>query len=315
MRESQIIARVMSLVIMSAFCFGCASISPPVVCDLSPTAHPSLPERGISAHRGGFFGCPMNTIGAFQRAICSGVHQIEFDVRATTDGALVVAHDDHVTDAFGKTLTISDSRLSDIQQLRLAPCAGEETGERIPTLEEALAVMPQNIWLNIDMKENDPLLARLVAETVAKSDRFHQVIFSARKDADLAARRVAQNAGARSWIGNMSRQIFRSQYVESTINSCDPFIQLTFLRGKPDQTTMERLKGAGIRVNYSWLRGENTQELEEDLDKLFTSHVDFVLVDYAEPAMKAACALGIKPVIPLLDGRHPSYCSVRPSCP
>ena len=84
----------------------------------------------------------MNTIGAFQRAICRGVHQIELDVRATADDVVVVAHDDHVSDK-DQTLHISKSTLAEVQSLKLEPCTGEEKEARIPTFEEALAVMPQ----------------------------------------------------------------------------------------------------------------------------------------------------------------------------
>ncbi len=315
MNSSLSLARFLGSFFLCVFWVGCASVAPPVACDLPPIPDSRLPERGISAHRGGLFGCPVNTVGAFQRAVCQGVHQIEFDVRATADAAIVVAHDDRVTDGQGKTVIISESKLVDVQELRLEPCTGSETLQQIPTLDEALAVMPQNIWLNIDIKENDPLLARLVAETVKKSNRFHQVIFSARKPSDLAVRRVSRKDERASWISNMSRQIFRGQYVDTTIHSCDEFIQLSFLRGRPGEETMNRLKQAGVRVNYSWLREKKEGHLKKDLKDLYSREVDFVLVDHAKPAMKAACELHIKPLIPKLNGKLPTFCPTIPRCP
>lgn len=298
---------------------GYASAS--VACERSHAPKPDLPERGISAHRGGMLGCPENTVGAFQRAICRGVHQIELDVRATADEALVVAHDDQVTDEDGQTLHISTSTLAEVRRLRLKSCAGEEGWQRIPTLDEALAVMPQNLWINLDIKENNPLIGRLVAETVGKARRFDQVIFGTRDETGPAVRRVAQEAGAGSWIANMSREIFRFQYVDTTIASCDEFIQLAsipylpFLRGKPNQDTMDRLKEAGVRVNYSWLRQEEESELRRELGDLYNRGMDFVLVDHAEQAMVAACALGIPPAVPRWSGPPPFTCAGPPSCP
>ena len=148
---------------------GCAS--PPVACELSLPPTPDLPVRGISAHRGGLLGCPGNTLGAFQRAIDRGVHQIELDVRLTSDNIVVVAHDDEVTDKV-HTLHISESTLHQIQELDLEPCKGEPHAQHVPTLEQTLAIMPQNIWINVDMKNNDAHVVKLVAETVAKADRM-----------------------------------------------------------------------------------------------------------------------------------------------
>lgn len=296
---------------------GCASAPSgvaPVSCEVSHLQTTDLPERGISAHRGGKLGCPLNTVGAFQRAICLGVHQIELDVRSTADAVLVVSHDDRVRGEEGRTLRLSESTLAEVQSLRLEPCAGEVAGQHIPTLEEALAIMPHNIWINVDIKENNPLVGRLVAETVVKADRFNQIIFGARDDTDLAVRHVAEEADEESWIANMSREIFRFQYVDTTINSCDQFIQLSYLRGRPGRETIDQLKQAGIRVNYSWLRDEDESELRQDLGDLFARGVDFVLVDHAGQAMKAACAIGITPVVPRWNGTPPFTCSGPPRC-
>ena len=281
---------------------GCAS--PPVACELSLPPKPDLPVRGVSAHRGGLLGCPVNTTGAFQRAICRGVHQIELDVRATADDVIVVAHDDQVSGK-DQTLHISESTLDQIRKLELPACSGEgEKNERIPTFKEVLAIMPQNIWINVDIKNNDPQVAKLVAERVAKSQRFEQVIFAARDKAAPAIRQVAEEAARQSWIANMSREIFRSQYVDATIYSCADFIQLVkvpyipFVRGKPSKDTMDRLNEAGVRVNYSWLRENDEGELKHELNDLFDRGVDYVLVDHVEQAMKATDNLGIPRLVP-----------------
>ena len=58
---------------------------------------------------------------------------------------------------------------------------------------------------------------------------------------DLAIRRVAEQSGTESLVVNMSRQIFGGQYIGTTIDSGDEFIQLSFLRGKPNLQTIARL--------------------------------------------------------------------------
>ncbi|WP_447971543.1 glycerophosphodiester phosphodiesterase [Nitrospira sp. M1] len=295
---------------------GCASTAIPVSCDPPRAFSPDLPVRGISAHRGGVLGCPDNTLGAFQRAICLGVHQIELDVRATADAVLVVAHDNHMTGRDGQSVTISRATLAEVQALELGPCTGKrDCQQHIPTLEDVLAIMPTNIWINLDIKENDPLVARLVAETVAKLDRVDQVIFGVRAKAAPAVRRVEMESGTESWIGNMSRQLLRSQYIDTTIASCDEFIQLTSLRGKPSQKTVDGLKHAGIHVNYSWVKEKEEDALQEKLALLFKRGVDFVLVDHAKPAMKVVERLGYSPIVPQWKEEPPFSCSALPQCP
>lgn len=297
----------------AALWLGCAS--PHVDCEPPrPRPAPGLPEQGVSAHRGGKLGCPENTLGAFRRAICRGVHQIELDVRATADGALVVAHDDRVKGEGGETMRVSRETLEEVQGLSLGKCEGEVEAQGIPTFAEALAIMPRNIWINVDIKASDPLLARLVAETVAETDRFQQVIFGSRGNTDLAVRRVAEEAGTESWIANMDRRIFRCQYVDDTIAGCDDFIQLFCLRCKPRTETIDELKGEGVRVNYSWLGQKEQRELEEELDLLFGRGIGFVLVDHVAPAMKAACQRGIEPVVPDWSGGAPFECDPLPGC-
>ena len=297
---------------------GCPPLT--ASCELSPSPQTALPERGISAHRGGKLGCPVNTLGAFQRAIRQGVHQIELDVRATADDVIVVAHDDQVTDK-DHTVRISESTFDQVRKLELVPCQGEKQAQHIPTLEHALAIMPQNIWINVDMKNNEPRVAQLVAETVATAHRFNQVIFATRHKAVPPVRQVAKKAASKSWIANMNRELFRQQYVNATINSGAEFIQLVhlpylpFVRSKPSQDTMERLKIAGVQVNYSWLREEDEGELKQELQDLFDRGVNFVLIDHVEPAMKAAATLGIPPLVPRWDNSSSPHSEEHPRCP
>ncbi len=88
------------------------------------------------AHRGApaSSGAPENTLAAFRAAIDAGADWLEFDVRATRDGRLVVLHDatvDRTTDGSGAIadLTLEQARALD---------AGN--GERIPTVDEVVGL-------------------------------------------------------------------------------------------------------------------------------------------------------------------------------
>lgn len=100
------------------------------------------------AHRGASAYEPENTIRSFERAIGMKAEMIEFDVRQSMDGRLVVIHDakvDRTTDGRG---LVSEKTLAALKALD----AGE--GERIPTFEEALDACSGRAKLVIELKEN-----------------------------------------------------------------------------------------------------------------------------------------------------------------
>ncbi|EXX87983.1 glycerophosphodiester phosphodiesterase, partial [Paenibacillus darwinianus] len=118
-------------------------------------AAPAAPSAGFItvAHRGASDRAPENTMAAFRKAAGLGVDMIEFDVRMSRDGAVVVIHDAKVnrtTDGKGKV-----GRLT-LRQLRTLDAgswfgAGYR-GEKIPLLEEVLDAFAGTTGLLIDLK-------------------------------------------------------------------------------------------------------------------------------------------------------------------
>ncbi|MDO5565363.1 MAG: glycerophosphodiester phosphodiesterase family protein, partial [Planctomycetia bacterium] len=103
-----------------------------------------LPSRGVCAHRGETVVFPENTVSAFREAARLGAHQIEFDVCVTKDGKLVVMHDLSVDRTTNGTGRIADLTFDEIRRLDAGIKKGEQfKGTKVPTLEEALDVMPR----------------------------------------------------------------------------------------------------------------------------------------------------------------------------
>lgn len=250
-------------------------------------AAPVLPCRGVSAHRGASATHPENTRSAFREAIRLGVQQIELDVCLTKDKHLVVIHDatvDRTTNGTGK---VADLTLAEIKRLDAGSWKGPQfAGERMPTLAEALAVMPDNIWLNLHLKGGAEVGAG-VAKQVVRDGRTHQAFLAAGHAAVQAARRVHPEI----LVCNMDRQTSYEQYVSETIARGADFIQLLNRKATPQD--MARLKAAGIRVNYCC-----TDDVKL-LEPLFAAGVEFVLVNQVAPMMRAAEKLGVSPVKPL----------------
>jgi glycerophosphoryl diester phosphodiesterase len=115
---------------------------------------PSLILPPVIGHRGAAARAPENTLAGLRRARALGVAWVEFDVRLTADGALVLCHDarlDRTTDRTGK---VADHRLATIRECDAGSWFGPAfAGERVPTLREALALAVElGLGVNIEIK-------------------------------------------------------------------------------------------------------------------------------------------------------------------
>lgn len=110
------------------------------------------------AHRGGALRAPENTLEAMELGVSHGADALEFDVRLSADGEVVVMHDPRVertTDGIGEVadMTLNELRELDLSSRRApAPWSGTFRGPcRIPTLEQVLKRFPE-IPLIIEVK-------------------------------------------------------------------------------------------------------------------------------------------------------------------
>ena len=128
----------------------------------------------VIAHQGGEGLRPSNTLIAFENAVDLGVDVLEMDVHSTSDGTLVLIHDDTVdrtTDGSGRVKEIT---LAELQQLDAGdywtpddgatyPYRGQ--GVRIPTLDEVLTAFPE-MKFNIEIKQTEPSIASSLCEAL-----------------------------------------------------------------------------------------------------------------------------------------------------
>jgi len=110
----------------------------------------------VIAHRGASSLAPENTLLAFEKAIELGAGAIECDVHACKSGEAVIIHDDTLERTTNGKGRVAAHTLAQLQSLD----AGQ--GERIPTLEEAIAFIAGRAQLYIEIKNVH------VAQTVAR---------------------------------------------------------------------------------------------------------------------------------------------------
>ena len=102
-------------------------------------------DFSIIGHRGAAGIEPENTLRGFRRALEMEVHAVEFDVYQV-ERELVVIHDDTVDRTTNGTGALTDFSFQQLRQLD----AGD--GERIPTLQEVLDLIPPAVGVNVELK-------------------------------------------------------------------------------------------------------------------------------------------------------------------
>ncbi len=119
------------------------------------------PGITVVGHRGTVKHAPENTVAAIEKAIELGADLVEIDIRESSDGHLVVIHDASVDRTTDGTGLVSQMTLAELKALDAGSWfAPEFAGERIPTLDEALAAMKGRALPDLDFKAGTP--AKLV---------------------------------------------------------------------------------------------------------------------------------------------------------
>lgn len=102
----------------------------------------------IIGHRGAAGSELENTLASLQKAIHLGVYAIEFDVRRTKDGHLVVCHDADLKRIANDSRKISDLSLKTLQKIPL------HSSSDVPSLKEAMEVIGSKRAV-IELKDSD----------------------------------------------------------------------------------------------------------------------------------------------------------------
>ena len=136
----------------------------------------------IIAHRGASRIAPENTLAAFRIACELGADGIELDVKLTSDGEVVVLHDqtlNRTTDGHG---SLKNYRLAELKKLDAGAWFDHGfAGERIPTLAEVLQTFGDSIMYDIELKSfpspGQPLVAA-VSALINKYNLAEQVLIT-----------------------------------------------------------------------------------------------------------------------------------------
>ena len=134
----------------------------------------------LGGHRGNPDECPENTLASFSSAIELGVDLIECDVHRSEDGGLPVIHDhllDRTTNGSG---LVRDHTMAELKRFDAGRWKDPHfEGERIPSLEDVLALAKNQVGVAIEIK-NLPLpypgIEEAVVDVLRKTDMMGDVV-------------------------------------------------------------------------------------------------------------------------------------------
>ncbi len=136
----------------------------------------------IIAHRGASSFAPENTTAAFRKAVELNADAIEFDVKLTKDGEMVIIHDqllERTTNGSGKVI---DCTYEELYRLDAGSFFSEEfKGEKIPLLKNVLEQFSDKLLINIEItnyKSSHDGLAGNIAALVKAMGIEKRVFFS-----------------------------------------------------------------------------------------------------------------------------------------
>lgn len=135
----------------------------------------------ITAHRGSSIKAPENTLSALNSAIVEGADYAEVDLQQTVDGRIVLLHDRNLSRVGGVDKNVWELSYEDLRRLEVGSWfATEFAGEKIPSLEEAIATVRGKLKLNLELKVNQDreTLAQQVIKLLEKDNFVQDCVIS-----------------------------------------------------------------------------------------------------------------------------------------
>lgn len=110
----------------------------------------------VIAHRGNTSSHMENTRPAIESAFMLGCDGVEFDVQMTKDKVPIIFHDNSLKRLCGINKQVSEVTLSELKTLKISSSHYTQSYD-IPTLEEMLAIIPDNKLVNTEIKASSLL--------------------------------------------------------------------------------------------------------------------------------------------------------------
>ncbi|GAB2461810.1 glycerophosphodiester phosphodiesterase [Xylanimonas ulmi] len=232
---------------------------------------PVIPQ--VVAHRGNSAVAPQNTLAAFECAWRADAAMIECDIQLSSDGAIVVIHDETVDDTTDGRGEVAEMSLTDLRALDAGGWfAPAFAGERIPTLGEVLTLLGdrpgtglllelKGVWSTADA-------ARVTAAIDSAGLGSRTIVQSFYPETVIALREAAPHL-RRGWLIEQRHEPLADLCAQLDVMTCNPDVDLVLA----DDSLVPLLHDAGLQVMV-WTADDVAQ-----WEALVAAGVDAIITD------------------------------------
>jgi len=225
----------------------------------------------VAAHRADAMNAPENSLSAIESALILGATVIEMDIQMTKDGVLVLHHDTSLLRMAGVPESVSDFTYDELMKLEIGGRFDTAfTGEKIPTLKEALDVIKDRGEVLLDVKVNE------------KRDEVAKKILLELEESEMKAFSYIQSFdyGFLREIRKLDEEIRLGQILYAAFGRLDQLDVdfYTVQMGMLSQSLVKRAHDAerGIFVWVVKTEEDMKNTLQYDIDGIITSDVAMV---------------------------------------
>lgn len=230
-----------------------------------------LKAQQIIAHRGASFRAPENTVAAVKLGYELEADAVEIDVFLSKDNRIMVNHDADTKRTGGEALKIRETNADELRKLDVGSWKSSEyEGEKMPFLEEILAIVPQHQKLVIEIKTGEEIMPFLDAALSEHNRNESIVIISFSKAAILKAAETFPDIPC-YWLLHNFNLVTMEEAI--TIAKDNALRGLNFNYKLVDAKLMQAMKTAGLETLVY------TVNDQEDANKLQELNVDGITTD------------------------------------
>ncbi len=159
------------------------------------------------SHRGESFDAPENTLAAFKLSLERKTDGMECDVHLTTDGKVIIAHDNFTSRMGDKIVNVEEVTYDELQEICVSAAYQKKyPNEKIPLLEEAFQYLGDGREFYIELKNSNPALVPAVKEVVEKANiNPDQIVFIAFSENLISSIKKAMPQCKALWLNSLSR--------------------------------------------------------------------------------------------------------------
>jgi glycerophosphoryl diester phosphodiesterase len=218
-------------------------------------------------HRGAKGYEPENTLISFQKAIDIGVDGIELDVHLSSDGAIMVIHDETIDRTTNEKGVVNKLSLQELKTFQI------EKENTIPTLIEVFDLVNKRCFINIELKgkgTSKPIINLIEHYIEEKNWEYSHLIISS---FDWTALQEVRKWNPKIPVGvlthtDLDLAIAFAKFIKA--ETIHPYFHLL------NTENTQKMQNEGFKV-FAWTVNEI-----EDIQKIKSFHVNGIISDFPD---------------------------------